>query len=230
MPDQATPTADVTATEQTASSENQGASERPKSIPIPTDKWGELNRKVTAQARELEELRRSGSSEHLTKDAKASGLDPESEKALDLIADRVDSRNDGLRDDLDRLNFDRRVADLKDSGYAEDLQDDIAEELGRLGRANPRSKRTELLDRAIDNAILSAVKSGKWGQKAEDDALVKAREELADRGRAGTARKSASARDDADEGDVSSMSAQQLVDSGKLDEEFSRIYGNRVRR
>lgn len=197
-----------------------------KVVPMPTEKIREFTSEIS---RLREENRRLQSSTPTT----AEPLAKEAETALDQIADRTTRKLSGemesMRNAMERMELDSKMSKLQSSEHAKYLQDDIAEELGRLGRQSPSTPMNDLLDQAEKNATYAAVTSGKYARLIAEQAAREVRTEAADRSKAGSgSTKAATARTD-EAPDFDTMTPQQIADSGRFEEYFASQMGRKPR-
>lgn len=195
-----------------------------KMIPIPADKFREMNR-------ELSSLRAATRGSNLSTSTSKVPLTKEQEDALDLIADRTAGRfTDDLsavRSEMDSISLENRLNRLQQEdpnigSYLPEMQ----EELLKLQKENPNVSPNSLVDQAHDRAIARAYRAGKLTQsiadEVNDQALTKTRLGGSRQGSASTRGKQ--------EVTFDQMSAEELAASGKVDEYFAQTQGRSPRR
>ena len=193
-------------------------------IPIPADKFREMNR-------ELSSLRAQTRGSNLSTSTSKVPLTKEQEDALDLIADRTAGRfNEDLsavRDEMDNLALENKLMRLQqDDANVSSYADELKEELSSLMKANPKARMGDLVDQAQDRAIARAYRAGKLTQSIADDV----NEQAVTKTRLSGGRQGNASQRGRQEVNLDQMTPEQLVASGKVDEYFAQTQGRSPRR
>lgn len=194
-----------------------------KVIPIPTDKWREVNR-------ELRELRAQDRERTLSTTPNAQ-LNDEQRGALDLIAEHTSAplRQElaGLKDTLDSLMLKQEAAGIETDPNASAYQQEYLDSLRELMRTNPNDSMDVLSEKARKEAVYKAYNSGKLSQaladEADEQSRTKTRLSTPPKGAVNTGR-------GASEKPLNQMTPEELAASGRVDEYFAMTQGRAPRR